>query len=133
MSLSILLSTAGIPVFAHTCNMSGATEVSVMPEAHSCCSDETDEEAAEDNGASCKETTSCCTLQTGYYKTEAVATSAQQKDQKLLLPLYLLTIIYYSNTLKSSAEDLSLSHQNYTANAPPSGRNLLNKIQVFRI
>lgn len=135
LSLSILLSTAGIPVFAHTCNMSGATEISVVPETHGCCSaeDEVQVPGISPDEVSCEEESSCCSLQSGYYKTEAVSTAAQENEQKHMLPIGLLCVLYYYNINIASSQELTFPSRNYPAHAPPSGRTLLSEIRVLRI
>ena len=128
LSLCILLASAGVPVFAHSCTMnSNCEEFSVLP-PKSCCSENTPVEKSEDG---CVKAKSCCTDKLSFYTAELPAVKFATSHLSIIPQLFLSVIFSY---------DLSGSqyYNNFASlqeKVPPlsSGRALLAQIQVFRI
>jgi hypothetical protein len=122
LGLSIMLASAGVPLFAHMCNMGCKREVSLVTE-NLCCK----KACSTEHNSSGISRPPCCKDQALFLKKELPAV----KTVKSTLPLVPEAAVVFTSLCQSVTRCVTQFPQN---NSPPllSGRELLNHIRILR-
>lgn len=133
LSFCMLLASAGVPVFAHYCNMnSECAEVSVLP-AESCCSENAPAEIPQENPEEgCVQDESCCIDKTTILKAELPAAETTTLKTSLL-PVAFFAILPTATIAQFSTADIHYNLPPQHAPPLPAGRSLLAFVQILRI
>ena len=126
LGLLLLVSSAGVPVFAHICSSEGLQEISVVP-TDGCCS----QDEAENDGCA-KPDNGCCQDEVKIVQADLPAIK-NAEFQKLTAPqtIFLSTFEAFFSACIYGQQNIAFKNEE----GPPliSGRQILTQISILRI
>jgi hypothetical protein len=133
IAVSFLVSTTGLPIWSHYCEMIGKKSLTECGDckieavkATSCCSENIPDEQLKYFSSN----SNCCFDEFDFKKIED---NFSQSSNTVLISLSLIIVENYLTTIQSEAEKNHSQNSNYNLPPPKFGKQLLNTIHQLKL